>query len=241
MPSDLLVIDIGTRAYEPVLAFQRAWVDRRVRGLVPDTLVLVEHTPVYTLGRHGKRSNILLSEGAVAESGIDVVRIGRGGDVTYHGPGQLVAYPIIQLGDRAKRAAWYVNGLEDMLIGTLAAFGVKGQRDAQHPGVWVGNDKIAALGVRITRKVTMHGIALNVAPDLGYYRGIVPCGITDRGVTSLARLTPGVEMDRVKPALVREFARVFGYDASVAIQPVTGVLDAETVGARRACDQEPDR
>jgi len=227
MPDDLLVMDIGTRPYQPVLDFQHALVDRRVRGMAPDVLVLVEHTPVYTLGRQGKRSNILLSDQAIDESGIDVVRIGRGGDVTYHGPGQLVAYPVIHLGERSRRVAWYVHGLEEMLIGTLAAFGVEAHRDEAHPGVWVGRDKIAALGVRITRKVTMHGVALNVAPDLRHYGGIVPCGITDRGVTSLAERVPGVDMDAVKPVLVREFIRVFGYDPDTEIRPVTGPLDTE--------------
>jgi len=236
MAVDLQVMDIGTRTYRPVLEFQHALVERRAHGLAPDTLVLVEHTPVYTLGRSGKRSNILLSEQAIDESGIDVVRIGRGGDVTYHGPGQLVAYPVIHLGERSRRVAWYVHGLEEMLIGTLAGFGVEAHRDEAHPGVWVGRDKIAALGVRITRKVTMHGVALNVAPDLRHYSGIVPCGITDRGVTSLSERVPGVDMDAVKPVLVREFVRVFGYDAGVAIHRVTGPLDAEVVtevGGRR--------
>ncbi len=227
MVADLQVLDIGTRAYDPVLAFQHALVDRRVRGVATDTLVLVEHTPVYTLGRHGKRANILLPEGTIEENGIDVVRIGRGGDVTYHGPGQLVAYPIVHLGERSRRVAWYVHGLEEMLIATLAAFGIEANRDAQHPGVWAGSSKIAALGVRITRKVTMHGIALNVATDLRYYGGIVPCGITDRGVTSMSEHVPGVSMEAVKPVLVREFARVFGYDTGVAIRTVDGPLDVD--------------
>jgi lipoyl(octanoyl) transferase len=227
MDCDLQILDVGVRAYRPVLEFQHALVDRRVRGMVPDTLVLVEHEPVYTLGRGASQSNILLSEQAIDKSGIDVVRIGRGGDVTYHGPGQLVAYPVVHLGDRSRRVARYVHGLEEMLIGTLAAFGVDGKRDERHPGVWVGSNKIAALGVRITRNVTMHGIALNVTTDLSYYGGIVPCGITDRGVTSLSEQVPDVRMEAVKPVLVREFARVFGYDTEVAVQTVAGPLDMD--------------
>ena len=211
MSAELQIVDLGLRPYAPVLALQEQLAARRRAGEISDTLLLVEHTPVYTLGRGAAAAHILLGEAELAARGIEVARIGRGGDVTFHGPGQLVAYPILHLGERARKVSWYVHGLEEVLIRTLARYGVEAGRDARHPGVWVGMRKIAALGVQISRGVTLHGFALNVTTDLRYYAGIVPCGITDRGVASLCEWAAGVTLDSVKPAVVEEFCAVFDY------------------------------
>ena len=202
-------------------------MNRRRDGEIADTLLLVEHEPVYTLGRSAKDEHLLLSEAEMTRRGIDVVRIGRGGDVTFHGPGQLVGYPIIDLGSRERGLSWYVTQLEEVLIRAVSDFGVTAGRDVRNRGVWVGNDKIAAIGVRVARRITMHGFALNVAPDLRYYSGIVPCGVRDVGVTSLERHAKGVTMAAVKTRVVARFAEVFGY---TAVSPST--LDPRPSGDR---------
>jgi lipoate-protein ligase B len=201
-----------------VLDLQEELANRRRSGEIGDTLILVEHEPVYTLGRGAKDEHLLMPEAERIRRGIAAVRIGRGGDVTYHGPGQLVGYPIIDLGSRERGLSWYVTQLEETLIRAIADFGVTAGRDARNRGVWVGNDKIAAIGVRVARRVTTHGFALNVATDLCYYAGIVPCGIRDAGVTSLEKHAAGVAMDAVKARVVARFAEVFEY-AEVALSP----------------------
>ena len=212
MCTQLRIIDLGRRPYRPVLDLQKQLVEQRRAGDIPDTLVLVEHEPVYTLGRSAKDEHLLLPREEIERLGIDVVRIGRGGDVTYHGPGQIVGYPILDLGSRERGLSWYITSLEEVLIRTLADFGVEGTRDSRNRGVWVGNDKIAAIGVRVARRVTLHGFALNVRTDLAYYDGIVPCGVRHAGVTSLDRLVPDVEKEAVKGKVVERFKEVFGYD-----------------------------
>jgi lipoate-protein ligase B len=154
---------------------------------------------------------VVWNEEERARRGNELFEVGRGGDVTFHGPGQLVGYPIIKLEGAERRAVWYVSQLEQVLIRTLAAFGIQAGVDPCNRGVWVGPDKIAALGVRIAGHVTLHGFALNVAADLRYYEGIVPCGIRDRGVTSIHRFVPEVTMADVKARLLDIFTKVFGY------------------------------
>jgi lipoyl(octanoyl) transferase len=210
----LQVLDLGRRSFAPVFALQEQLVERRKRDEIPDTLILVEHDPVYTLGRNATEANILASGADIERMGIAVVRTTRGGQVTYHGPGQIVAYPILDLAVRKKGVQWYVDSLEEVVIRLLASFGVRGARDARNRGVWVGPDKIAAIGVRVTRHVTMHGLAVNITTDLTHYRGIIPCGIRDAGVTSLARLAPTATVDAVKPRLVESFREVLGYDGT---------------------------
>lgn len=207
----LRVVDLGHRAYGPVLQLQEQTVEERKAGRIPDTLLLVEHDPVYTLGRNARDSNIVASRDELRRMGVEVVKIGRGGDVTYHGPGQLVGYPIINLKERGRSIVGYVDGLEQVILQVLKAYGVRGGTDRKNRGVWVGDSKIAAIGVRVARYVTMHGFSINVCPDLSYYRGIIPCGIRNKGVTSLHLLAPGVEMDDVKKKVVKEFVEVFGY------------------------------
>lgn len=218
----LQVTDLGRVAYGAAFALQEQMVARRLAGEIPDTLLLVEHNPVYTLGRTAKEAHLLASTEQLAEMGAEVVRTTRGGDITFHGPGQIVGYPILALGDRERGVGWYIDGLERTLMLTLEEFGVACGTDRRNRGVWVGNSKIAAIGVRITRGISMHGFALNVCTDLRFYDAIVPCGIRDAGVTSLHLLRPGIEVAEVKARLVRRFAEVFGYGEVSAGGPAPG-------------------
>jgi lipoyl(octanoyl) transferase len=203
--------------YGDALQLQRALVDDRRAGRVPDTLLLLEHPHVLTLGVRGSgRAHILASPERLRELEVEVFEAGRGGDVTYHGPGQLVGYPIVDLKPDRQDVHRYVRDLEEVLIRTCADFGVTAGRLSGFTGAWVthpsrGLEKIAAIGVRISRWITSHGFALNVDTDLRYFDLIVPCGISDRGVTSLAAAT-GRRIARadVEDAVVRHFAACFG-------------------------------
>ena len=210
----LHIRDLGRDTdYEEVAALQESLLADRIAGRVTDTLLLLEHRPVFTLGRSGVAEHVLWSDAELARRGIARLQTTRGGDVTYHGPGQLVGYPIIHLGAAGLKLLEYVNVLEEVLIRALAACGVAARRDPRNRGVWVGNDKIAALGIRVSRQVSMHGFALNVNTRLEDYQGIVACGLKDAGVTSLARLT-GREQDmaQVKAAVAREFRALLVYE-----------------------------
>jgi lipoyl(octanoyl) transferase len=181
-PDALLVVDCGRIDYEQGLALQADVVARRATDDTGDTLLVLEHDPVYSAGRHAD-----VAEHVLDARGIPVVRVDRGGDVTYHGPGQVVIYPILRLtGPRRVRA--YVTALEQACIAVAAAHGIGARTVADRPGVWVGDDKLAAIGVRVRREATSHGLAFNVATDLDDFAGIVPCGIRDGGVCSLASL-----------------------------------------------------
>jgi len=209
----LTVNDLGVEAsYAEVLALQERLHARRVAGEIPDTLLLLEHRPVYTLGRSAAAENVLYSEAALRQAGIERALTTRGGDVTYHGPGQLVGYPILHLGEAGLRVLEYVTALEEALIRAVAAFGITAGRDARNRGVWVGDDKLAALGIRVSHQVAMHGFALNVTTRLEDYRGIVACGLRNAGVTSMARVL-GREpaMPEVKTRVAEAFRGVFGY------------------------------
>ena len=203
---------MGRAPFARAFALQEQTVAARQKEAVPDTLILVEHDPVYTLGRNADPANVLDSPEVLAQRGIEVVRTTRGGQVTYHGPGQLVGYPVISLAARKKGVLWYVAHLERMLIQVLKEFGLEGCSDPENRGVWIGKCKIAALGVRVTRHVTMHGFALNVAVNMADYDGIVPCGIRDRGVTSLNLLRPDVKLNAVKPVVIGAFGNIFEYE-----------------------------
>lgn len=187
-PEPLAVVDLGRRRpYGPVWDLQKALVRRRQVGAVGDTFLLVEHTPVYTLGRHGNPQNLLWDARQRGEHGIEVFHIDRGGDVTYHGPGQIVGYPIVDLRSLGFGVREYVRRLEQGLIAACRAFGVEAAAVEGLPGVWVADRKIAAIGIRCSRGVTSHGFAFNVSTDLRHFDGIIPCGLTGRGVTSLER------------------------------------------------------
>ena len=204
---------LGLVDYANGLRLQRERVAARKADLIPDTLLLLEHPHVYTLGRNAKKDNILLSGEQLAKRGAQVFEIDRGGDVTYHGPGQLVGYPILDLAAHRRDIAWYMRSLEEVLIAVARDYGVHAGRLAGAPGVWVGNDKLAAMGVHISRWVTSHGFAFNVNTDLRYFEWIVPCGLRDKGVTSLQKsLGRRIDRDEVAEKVVLHFGRVFGLE-----------------------------
>jgi lipoyl(octanoyl) transferase len=204
---------LGVVSYADALALQQTLVEDRKAGRIPDQLLLLQHPPVITLGvknRHD-RSHIVATEDALEQEGVAVFETGRGGDVTYHGPGQLVGYPIISLKPDRCDVHRYVRDLEQVLIQTAAAFGVVAGRIPGLTGAWVGDGKLAAIGVRISRWVTSHGFAFNVNTDLSHFDLIVPCGIADRGVTSIERLLGHpIQLDRVELAAIEAFLDVFG-------------------------------
>lgn len=210
----LTVSDLGRdTGYLDVLAMQERLHAQRVAGEIPDTVLLLEHRPVYTLGRSASEGNVLYSEEALRQAGIERVVTTRGGDVTYHGPGQLVGYPIIHLGEAGLRVLEYVSALEEMLIRAVATYGITAVRDTRNRGVWVGDDKLAALGIRVSHQVTMHGFALNVTTRMENYRGIVACGLRNAGITSLSRLLGRQpDMAEVKSRVAEAFRGVFGYE-----------------------------
>ena len=202
----ILVQNIGQKSYKAVWDLQKEMQQQRIKGEIDDTLILVEHDPVYTLGKNANEDHLLQSR----DESIDVFNIERGGDITFHGPGQLVGYPILDLSNYKKSVSWYMRTLEQVLIDTLIEFKIIAQRNEGLTGVWVGDEKIAALGVRISRWVTMHGFALNVNPDLSFYDGIIPCGIFDHGVTSMEQLLGETQNnDNVKNMVIEKFNKCF--------------------------------
>jgi lipoyl(octanoyl) transferase len=207
---------LGRVPYADALALQRALVEERRAGTIGDTLLLVEHPHVLTLGVRGDggRGHILATDEALASRGIEVHETGRGGDITYHGPGQIVGYPIIDLNPDRRDVHRYVRDLETVLIRTAADYGITAERVEGLTGVWVDGEKLAAIGVRIARWITSHGFALNVTTDLDYFTLIVPCGIADRGVTSLARLLGRpVDTAEVQIRIIDHFRNVFDMKA----------------------------
>jgi lipoate-protein ligase B len=207
----MLLRDLGTMPYRDALDVQRQTHARVVDGDLPGALLLVEHPPVITIGRRGKREHILADDARLAQLGIDLVETDRGGDVTYHGPGQVVLYPIVRLADRGIGIGSYMRLLEQVVIDVVAAYGVAAERDHCATGVWIGGAKLCAMGVRVRRGITMHGLAVNVATDMTHFDAIVPCGLAGRPVTSLAQLcgnnAPRIEV--VKANLVETFQRTW--------------------------------
>ncbi len=203
---------LGVVPYADGLELQRQVVERRKAGEIADQLLLLEHPPVITLGvkTRNDRSHVVATEEALVEEGIEIFESGRGGDVTYHGPGQLVGYPILDLRPDRCDVHRYVRDLEDVLIRTAAAFGITAARATGLTGAWVGDEKLAAIGVRIARWVTSHGFALNVSTNLSHFGLIVPCGISDKGVTSMEKLLGRpVPMPAVEDAVIDAFSVVF--------------------------------
>lgn len=206
----LRVKRLGRIRYADGLEIQQQLIEERKAGEGDDHLLLLEHEAVYTLGRRGDLGNIRIDEAERKRLGIDLHRTNRGGDVTWHGPGQLVGYPIISLAPDRKDLVRYVRDLEEVLIRTLADFDIDAGRVEKLTGVWVGREKVAAIGVRIARWVTSHGFALNVCNSLDHYDHIVPCGISDRGVTTMSRITGReIDVDRVADRVIEHFAAVF--------------------------------
>ena len=204
-------VDLGLVPYGEALALQERCHAARKSGAIPDTLLLLEHPPVITMGRTAKKENLLVDGPTLAAKGVELYEAARGGDITYHGPGQLVGYPIFDLEGHRKDVHWYLRSVEESLIRALAEFGLEGGRVSGRTGVWVGDEKVAAIGVGVRRWVTWHGFALNVSTDLDAFSLIVPCGIRDKGVTSLERLlgreVPAAE---VCSAVLQGFSEVFG-------------------------------
>ncbi|MDR1282269.1 MAG: lipoyl(octanoyl) transferase LipB [Opitutaceae bacterium] len=211
-PAPLDVLDWGRTRYEAAWRAQDALVARRIAGEAPDTLVFTEHEPVYTIGlRSGAEQHLVWQEAALAAEGIEVVKTNRGGDITYHGPGQIVGYPIVSLAPRKDLHAW-LRFLEEVLMNSVGALGLVASRREGKTGIWIGSRKIAAIGVAVKRWVAYHGFALNVNTRLQHFGGIVPCGIsaTDGTVTSLqAELGREHDMDEVKKLLAGEFAALW--------------------------------
>jgi len=213
---------LGLVGYSEALALQKEKVAQRKARAIPDTLLLLEHLPVYTLGRNAQRENILVPIEELAARGAQVFATDRGGDVTYHGPGQLVGYPILDLTQHQRDISWYMRSLEEVFIDTARDFAISAGRSAGAPGVWVGNDKLVAMGVHLSRWVTSHGFAFNVNTDLRYFEWIVPCGLHGKGVTSLAKLLGhAVEMETASQRVVEHFGAVFEMEMTES-QPSTG-------------------
>lgn len=198
--------------YGDALSMQRELVEERRAGRVPDLLLLLQHPAVITLGVKGDggRSNVVASDATLAELGIEIHETGRGGDVTYHGPGQIVGYPILDLRPDRCDVHRYVRDLEEVMIRVCVDYSVQASRIKGLTGAWVGSEKIGAIGVRISRWITSHGFAFNVRTELEHFKLIVPCGISDRGVTSLEKATGNVvPMVEVEDTFVRHFSNVF--------------------------------
>jgi lipoyl(octanoyl) transferase len=227
---DCQIVDLGLIGYAEAYALQKRVVAARKVDGIEDVLLLCEHTPVITQGRNGKREHLLVSENVLRQRNVEFFETSRGGDVTYHGPGQLVGYPILQLGAIRKDVVWYVRMLEEVMIRTSEELRICARREEGKTGVWVGNedknftqrtqsgeetaaDKLGAIGVHISRWVTSHGFAYNVATDLRNFDLIVPCGIAGRKATSLEKLLErAVSVKEVEPKIVRHFGEVFGLE-----------------------------
>ena len=208
--------DLGRTGYTEAWDLQRSLAEQRKRGEIPDQLLFVEHPHVITVGRNGRLENVLAGEPVLARAGIELHHIDRGGDVTYHGPGQLVGYPILDLREWKRDVVGYVRALEQVLIDALVEFDIRGERAAGMTGVWVAGSKIAAIGVHISRWVTSHGFALNIETNLEYFRYIVPCGL-GRPVTSMRALGSPARREEVIAAVVRRFGEVYGCEM---VEPV---------------------
>lgn len=208
---DCLAVELGSLDYPAALALQRDLHRRVASGDLPALLLLLQHPHVYTLGRRGSETDILAPDEALRELNADVYHTDRGGEATYHGPGQLVGYPILDLRAAGLGPLAYVRALEEIIISTLAELGIPATAEGRPTGVWVGDAKIAAIGVRVSRGVTMHGFALNVNPDLSYFNHVVPCGMPDAGVTSIAEQGLELEIPGVIDILTTYFANVLDY------------------------------
>jgi lipoyl(octanoyl) transferase len=223
----LLAVDGGRVVYEEALRWQRLLHAARADGAIGDVLLVVEHDRVYTAGRHADVAAHVLG----TRADIRVVPVDRGGDVTYHGPGQLVAYPIVGL-EHAKAVRPFVEALEEACVRTAASFGITARADRRRTGVWVGEEKLAAIGIRVDRRVTMHGLALNVDPDLADFGGIVPCGIADAGVCSLASLGVSTTMEEVRRRLVAHLGDTLGRSVQHARPADLGLTAAGAASGR---------
>jgi lipoate-protein ligase B len=209
---ELFYCNLGLIDYKEAWDLQRETHELRVKNEVPDILYLLEHPNTYTLGKTANHNNLIGSEEYISSNHISVYDIDRGGDITYHGPGQIVGYPIISLNEWEKDTHKYLRALEETIIRTCRAYGINGGREPRYTGVWVVERKIAAIGIKVSRWITMHGFAFNVNTDLSFFSGIIPCGIKDKEVTSIKReIKREVSINDVKAGLVENFVGLFGY------------------------------
>jgi lipoyl(octanoyl) transferase len=206
-----LVLAFDRISYHDAFELQRKLVSARANNEIADTFILLEHDPVFTVPSTQTNTNILVPAEILAREGIEVCRTDRGGDVTYHGPGQVVGYSIMDLKEQGRDLHRYIRNVEQLLIDTLQDYGIASGRDPKHPGVWTGNRKIAAIGIAVKSGwITMHGFALNVKPDMAHFTMIVPCGITDKGVTSMTEKLGGpVDRAALQERLVHHYSRIF--------------------------------
>ena len=209
----LAYADLGLIDYAEAWELQKRLHAKRLRNEIPDTLLLLEHPHVYTLGKAADKNNLIAETRFIKEHGISVYETDRGGDVTYHGPGQIVGYAILNLAEWKKDAHEYLRAIEETVMKTCAEYGTETTRHPKYTGVWAGENKICAIGVKISRWITMHGFALNVSTNLEIFEGIIPCGIREKGVTSLERETgKNLSLADVKKTLLKNFAETFGYE-----------------------------
>ena len=203
---EVQILDLGQKPYKDVWNLQKKMQLERMNGDIGDVLILVEHDPVYTLGKNANPDHLLQSR----DRSIDVYNIERGGDITFHGPGQLVGYPILDLSNYKKSVSWYMRSLEQLTIDVLYEFKISAKRVEGLTGVWVGDEKIAAQGVRLTKWITMHGFSININTDLSFYDGIITCGIFNHGVTSMKKILNGTQkMEEVKSLVIDKFNQIF--------------------------------
>jgi len=209
---ELFYSNLGTVSYQEAWDLQKTIHLMRTSGTIEDTLLLLEHPHTYTLGKTADRANLIGSQEYLEKNGVSVFEIDRGGDITYHGPGQIVGYPIIDLNKWKPDTHLYLRNLEEIIIKVLAEYGIESGRKPEYTGVWVGESKIAAIGIRVSRWVTMHGFAFNINTDLELFNGIIPCGIKDKEVTSLSRLLKReININEVKQKLRDHFVLNFDY------------------------------
>lgn len=210
--------DLNNIDYQEAWDLQKELLEMRVDEKMNDVLLLLEHPHTYTLGKVADKRNLIGSQDFLMQNKISVFDIDRGGDITYHGPGQIVGYPIIDLRKWKLDTHKYLRSLEEVIIKTCAEYGLKGIRDPKYTGVWIGEKKIAAIGIKVSRWVTMHGFAFNVNTDLDFFSGIIPCGIVDKGVTSLKNELGGpIDISEVKEKLVNNFRNIFEYEDVTAV------------------------
>lgn len=213
MHRTLLILKLGTEPYKKIWDLQHQIHRMRVNSQINDVLILLQHNHVYTLGKVAKKNHLLLDEKLLIEQGIELFEIDRGGDITYHGPGQIVGYPIIKLNELYEDVHRYLRELEEVIIRVLNEYNVRAYRIPEYTGVWVNDEKISAIGIKISRWVTMHGFAFNINTDLEFFDKIIPCGIFDKGITSLKKiLGKNVDLDEVENFLIKHFVDVFKYE-----------------------------
>lgn len=209
----LLYCDLGFIDYDKAWRLQKAIFDKRLKGEIDDVFLLLEHPNTYTLGKVAKKEHLVGSEEYLKENNFSIYDIDRGGDITYHGPGQIVGYPIIDLNNWKKDTHLYLRSLEETIMLTCKDYGLITERNEKYTGVWIEDRKIAAIGIKVSRWITMHGFAFNINTDLKHFTGIIPCGIKDKDVTSLKReFNKAFEISEVKSLLVKHFCEIFRYD-----------------------------